>query len=121
MRNATERTPSATLTSSPSILPWWLIYVVFVIYGSLVPLDFKAIPLDLAVARFLDIPMRDIGAAGRADWIANGVLYLPVGLLTALGLLAHRRGAMALLLSGGVTLLFSVSLAATLWAPFSSS
>ena len=61
----------------------WFGYVFFVIYGSLVPLDFKPIPFDQAWTIFQDIPMYKLGVESRADWIANGVLYVPVGFLTA--------------------------------------
>ena len=60
----------------------WLVYVAFVIYGSLVPLNFKPLPLDQAWVRFQGIPMLDLGVEHRADWLANGILYVPVGFLT---------------------------------------
>lgn len=65
------------------VLPLWLCWMLFVVYGSLVPLGFQAIPLTEALARFARMPLLDVGLWGRADWIANGVLYLPVGFLTA--------------------------------------
>jgi hypothetical protein len=65
----------------------WLAYAAFVIYGSLVPLDFRPFPLDEALRRFVDIPFLTLGAGSRADWIASGVLYFPLGALTALALL----------------------------------
>ncbi|MDO8959792.1 MAG: VanZ family protein [Rhodocyclaceae bacterium] len=60
----------------------WLAYIVFVIYGSLVPLDFQPLPFDQAMARFKQIPMLQLGVESRADWVANGALYVPVGFLT---------------------------------------
>lgn len=70
---------------------WWM-WVLFVVYGSLVPLEFRHIPLEQALAGFANIPMLDIGLEGRADWIANGVLYVPVGFLTAALLAGHGVG-----------------------------
>ena len=63
-------------------LALWLGYVAFVVYGSLVPLDFRALPIEQAWSIFQRIPMLTLGVESRADWIANGVLYLPVGFLT---------------------------------------
>ncbi|QHE76703.1 VanZ family protein [Hydrogenophaga sp. PBL-H3] len=70
---------------------WWA-WVLFVVYGSLVPLEFQAITLEQALASFASIPMLDIGLEGRADWIANGVLYVPVGFLTAASLAGQGIG-----------------------------
>lgn len=72
---------------------WWLLYVAFVVYGSLVPLDYRPMPWDLAWQEFGRIHLLDVGAAGRADWVANGVLYFPVGFLTASLLSGHGRAA----------------------------
>jgi VanZ family protein len=60
-----------------------LAYAAFVIYGSLVPLDLHPLPFDEALRRFAQTPFLTLGAASRADWIANGVLYFPLGALTA--------------------------------------
>jgi VanZ family protein len=56
-------------------------YLAFVVYGSLVPLDLRPMPLDAALERFAHIPFLRLGVESRADWIANGVLYLPLGAL----------------------------------------
>ena len=71
-------------SSTPLFL--WLGYVAFVIYGSLVPLQFKARSMDSAIAAFQKIPFLKLGIESRADWISNGVLYVPVGILTVLAL-----------------------------------
>ncbi len=69
----------------------WLAYLAFVVYGSLVPLDFQPRPWDEAWRLFQQIRLLDVGTQGRADWIANGVLYLPLAFLTA-QVLAGRHG-----------------------------
>jgi VanZ family protein len=69
----------------------WLAYIAFVVYGSLVPLDFHSLPLAQAWAKFQQIPLLQLGVQSRADWVANGVLYVPVGFLTA-ALFASRGG-----------------------------
>ncbi|MDP2809096.1 MAG: VanZ family protein [Rhodocyclaceae bacterium] len=53
------------------------------------PLDFQPMPLGHAWARFQQIPMLQIGVQGRADWVANGVLYVPVGFLSVALFGAH--------------------------------
>lgn len=58
-------------------------YALFVAYGSLVPLDFRPLPLDAAWATFQRAPLLKLGVESRADWVANGVLYVPLGILAA--------------------------------------
>jgi len=73
--------PTAKPAHSPLLL--WLGYVFFVVYSSLVPLRFKDRTFDDAWAAFQNIPFLNLGVGSRADWISNGVLYVPVGFLTA--------------------------------------
>lgn len=60
-----------------------VVYSIFVIYGSLVPLDYQNVPWQQALNRFKQIPYLDLGLESRADWIANGVLYMPLAFLWA--------------------------------------
>ena len=69
-----------------------LAWILFVVYGSLVPLDFRALDLGVAWQRFLQTPMLALGVEQRADWLANGVLYVPVGFLSALVLMGEKAG-----------------------------
>lgn len=90
---------------SPPAPRWraaWLAYAAFVVYGSLVPLDFQPRPWSDAVQAFAATPWLALGVQSRADWVANGVLYLPLGLLGALALSRGRAGAGAALLSVGL-------------------
>lgn len=66
--------------SPPRALLWLVAlgYTVFVIYGSLVPLKFHALPWDVAVTRFGDIPFLKLGIGSRADWVANLLLFIPL-------------------------------------------
>jgi len=73
--------PTAKPAHSPLLL--WLGYVFFVVYGSLVPLRYKDRTFDDAWVAFQNIPFLNLGVGSRADWISNGVLYVPVGFLTA--------------------------------------
>jgi glycopeptide antibiotics resistance protein len=63
-------------------LGWLLLaYLLFVIYGSLVPLDFRPRPLAEALAAFAAIPFLDLGIGSRADWAANLLLFIPLAFL----------------------------------------
>ncbi len=86
-----------------------LTYLIFVIYGSLVPLDFHALPWATALQRFADTPWLAMGHIGRADWVANLVLYLPLAFLTMWAL--RLRSAAATLAAGGLTFVLCVGLA----------
>lgn len=84
--------PDAAYAGSAKLWPWWLAWVVFVVYGSLAPLGNRLLPLGTAWPWLLHAPLLDVGVQARADWIANGVLYYPVGFLTA-GMLRGRSRA----------------------------
>ncbi len=88
----------------------WAAYVIFVVYGSLVPLNFTERPLHEAWRAYLGMPFLNLGVGARADWVANGVLYVPVALLStySLGLLMLRSPRSLVLILAGV---FSASLA----------
>ena len=87
---------------------WLLVWVGFVVYGSLLPFDFRPVPLSEAAALFRQMPMLSLDAAQRGDWVANGVLYLPVGALGFAALGGHRcsglRCALAAIGAAGVGL-----------------
>lgn len=56
-------------------------YLAFVVYGSLVPFDFRARSLDAALAEFERIRYLRLGIESRADWVANILLYIPLPFL----------------------------------------
>ena len=58
-------------TSLPLVM--WMGYVFFVVYGSLVPLQYNALPLNEAWAAFQNIPFLHLGVESRADWVANAI------------------------------------------------
>ena len=58
-----------------------LAYLTFVVYGSLVPLDFHPRPFDAAIRDFSRIPYLRLGMDSRADWVANIILYIPLPIL----------------------------------------
>ncbi|MDZ7584913.1 MAG: VanZ family protein [Thiobacillus sp.] len=84
---------NAGTTGNPRSLLWLaaLVYTAFVLYGSLVPLEFHAIPWDEAVARFAAIPWLRLGIGSRADWVANLLLFIPLTFLW-MGALTAGRG-----------------------------
>lgn len=75
-----------------------LAYLVFVVYGSLVPLDFRAIELTEAIERFQRIPFLDLGIDSRADWVANLLLFIPLSYLFAASVSPVGRRALILTL-----------------------
>jgi len=60
-----------------------LIYALFIVYGSLVPLDYQPRAWAEAWAAFQQIPYLRLGVASRADWVANILLYIPIAFLGA--------------------------------------
>jgi VanZ family protein len=105
-----------TAGSNPRRLLWLaaLAYTAFVFYGSLVPLEFRAIPWDEAVARFAAIPWLELGVGSRADWVANLILYIPLGYLW-LGAIAGRSKqavvwGIGILLAGLATAVIALSI-----------
>ena len=103
--------PAPLRAEAARLWPLWLAWVLFVVYGSLVPLDFHPLPIDAAWQRLLQAPMLKLGVESRADWVANGVLYLPVGFLTTGLLMGRRAGAGRRLLAGALGLVFGCALA----------
>lgn len=56
-------------------------YLLFAVYGSLVPLDLRPMPLADALEEFRNIRYLSLGIASRADWVANVLLFLPLAFL----------------------------------------
>lgn len=96
---------------SRSVATWlFVLYMLFVVYGSLVPLKYVYRSMDDAIRAFQHIPYLVLGVGSRADWIANGVLYAPLGFLAALFLRqTFQRTPQPLLIAGAVG--FSMTLA----------
>lgn len=53
-------------------------YLIFVVYGSLVPLRFHAHALTDAWEAFRDIRYLNLSIGSRADWVANILLFIPL-------------------------------------------
>lgn len=56
-------------------------FAVFAVYGSLVPLDYTPQDWNSAVERFRRISWLELGVVHRADWVANILLFVPLGFL----------------------------------------
>src|SRR5262245_21441874 len=68
-------------------------YLLFVIYGSLVPLNFTPRPLEPAWRDFLGLSYLALGVQERADWVANILLYIPLAYLLSAAFAAGARSA----------------------------
>jgi glycopeptide antibiotics resistance protein len=106
-----------------NLLGWLLLaYLLFVIYGSLVPLDFRPRPLAEAFTTFVEIPFLELGIGSRADWVANLLLFIPLAFLTtqlAAGLRnpAARLFTYVLIVAGAVVLAIGIEFTQLFFPP----
>jgi len=56
-----------------------LAFVAFVIYGSLVPLTYKYVPIEQAFEKYANAFSQPVVVKNRADWLANILLFIPLG------------------------------------------
>lgn len=90
-------------------------YALFIIYGSLVPLDYRPEPFDEAWFAFTQIRYLDLGAASRADWIANILLYIPLTFSLAAAFLSKVKSPpVQTFFTTALILIFSLALAITI-------
>ncbi len=83
----------ARLASAGGLALAALLYAAFVVYGSLMPFDYRPRPIPEALAAFEAIPYLELGVASRADWVANILLYIPLAFtaMAAWSVAAGRR------------------------------
>lgn len=68
-----------TSPRSSAGLAWFAgLYALFIVYGSLLPFDYRPGSMDAAREAFANIPYLQLGVASRADWVANILLYVPL-------------------------------------------
>jgi glycopeptide antibiotics resistance protein/O-antigen ligase len=82
-------TPAPTTPArSPSRAPWpdarhllgaAVLFTLFAVYGSWVPLNYHAKDFAVAVEQFKQTPFLDLDINRRADWVANGLVFIPLG------------------------------------------
>lgn len=79
---------------------WWLLLasVLFVVYGSLVPLNYQPIPWTDAIDHFTHFSWDRLGTGSRVDKATNVLLTMPVAFAAAQCLLPGRSWGAALLL-----------------------
>lgn len=68
----------------------FLAYLLFVVYGSLIPFEYRDHALNQALEEFANIAYLDLGVGSRADWIANILLYIPLAFFGCVWLLGMR-------------------------------
>jgi len=88
------------------------LYLIFVIYGSLVPLAFNHLSIEAALRQFKHIPYLNLGADSRADWVANIVLYIPLSFLAS-ATTNYAHTLLSRLLVGTLVLAFCLLVAVT--------
>ena len=74
--------PATMILNRRQLLWFSLAYIVFIIYGSLVPLTFQELPWDEAVDRFQKVLAEPIVVQHRSDWLANILLFIPLGFVS---------------------------------------
>jgi VanZ family protein len=69
-------------------------FLTLAVYGSLVPLHFRPLPPGEALTRFRAVLNEPVRLESRSDWVANILLFVPLGFLVMATLAADRgRGA----------------------------
>ena len=90
-----------------------LCYLAFVIYGSLIPFQFRPLPIAEAIDRFSHIPYLNLGIQSRADFIANILLYIPLSFFLT-GALCKKTHSLAIKYTATLFVLLLCSLLAGL-------
>ncbi|MDY7009923.1 MAG: VanZ family protein [Planctomycetota bacterium] len=105
-----RETPSGPIAEAPAnpgriYLILLAIYFGLVVYGSLVPLEFRYVSFEQAIRKFREIPYFHVGIQSRSDLVANFLLFVPLTFL-AMGALTRenrRRAKLLIALSIAVT------------------
>ncbi len=91
-------------------------YLAFIVYGSLVPMDYRPHSLDVAWRTFLRTRYLELDVGSRADWAANIVLYMPLAYMLCAAVIAGARSAWSRL--AGVAVVFVVCAAVAIGVEF---
>jgi len=102
-----------TTTSSRNCLIG-LGYLAFVVYGSLLPFEWNGLSLWEARTSFQRIAWLNLGVGSRADFVANLLLYIPLGFLMCACLAGKSRRPLVLLNAIVLSLIFCAAIALTI-------
>jgi len=99
-----------------------LLCAVLVVYGSLVPLQWRPRPFEEALGRFLETPYLTLGVWNRADLVANLLLFVPLtfvatGWLTGAGARGGRWLIAPLVMAGAGGLAVGIEFAQVYFPP----
>ena len=86
-------------------------YLLFIVYGSLLPFEPNALAFEASWSNFQRIPLLQLGVGNRADLVANLLLYVPFGFLTCAWLVGNSRRPLVLAIGFGLALMFATVLA----------
>jgi VanZ family protein len=86
----TDRAPEARAGYGRVYLILLAIYAPLIVYGSLVPLRFRHVPLAEALRQFRAMRYLDIRIGGRADLVSNFLLFVPLSFV-AMGALTREN------------------------------
>jgi VanZ family protein len=96
-----------------SLLALAVAYTIFVIYGSLVPLNYQQHSWQWALETFRNISYLNLGIGSRADWVANILLFIPLAFLWQ-GTFWHSRNIVWRVLATLLVLFGCISLCVTI-------
>jgi len=87
-------------------------YAVLVVYGSLVPLEYRARPFEEALEAFVRTPYLHLGIGNRSDLVANLLLFIPLAFLMMGALTREDSGSrlLAALVTATVAVVLSVGI-----------
>lgn len=108
-----ERRSGSFHISRRQLVLYALIYLFFVVYGSLVPLEFQYRPLAEAWATFRDMSSMSLSFSSRTDWLVNIALFIPLAFLLTgiLGMHTHRVITATVVVCGVLAICLGLSVA----------
>lgn len=86
-------------------------WLTFIVYGSLLPFEIRDYSLAKGVEIFRNIPYRSLGTLSRADWVANILLYMPLGFLGCAWMAAGARTGVGRILAVSVVFMLCITIA----------